>query len=353
MGDLVAAIDSNGLRGITHVTQYEENSRSQWRTLAAMRSPQSDFVMLPGDDDILERDGVAKALETIQANPGYSAYSFPARVINEKGEATDRELRPPNISSIQEALGTLLARSCYAFPSTLLRIRDFDLSNLSLTRTAFDWSLWLEAWLKSGVFSGSSHVIKYCQHGGQDSRDFDPLKNDLDASRMLFSVVASREFQDAVRGWTLHDWHEFVAAYGRELVGNERPRRWSPLVGVLIADQLKEIHPALSMSLLTTSMLEMGVGPTRSYLDSTYKTLGECISVTPSPSRLTSPTNLSDFFQRWTSTGYMGDFDQDSMMILEATRLRKLGIFSNRQLRLISPLVRLMSRRGPSRSRNS
>jgi hypothetical protein len=248
----------------------------------------------------------------IHADPTTSIVSVATREIDESGNRLGRIAYPPKFANEQSALAHLLEKCPYIMPASGFNRRLIPLAQAPLTRTAFDWWLWIQGWLKTGANVSDEILVGYRQHSGQEQLLYDKAETRLDSFRMMNKVINSFEFRSRIDSWSTEQLNEFVTdlmggdgpLYGDQILGpliqltlaDLLPaERLSPKVGALFAQAsgtLGVIDCRMATQALTGVTLAPGIPPTAwSRTDVGFEWTNECAHVQAWKNYLNCPTN--------------------------------------------------------------
>ena len=217
-------------------------SPARWRQAAELA--QGSFVLTPGDDDLLLPGYLRTMSNLARSGPDVSMVSGTVQFIDSEGRRLGGRITPPAFSSQPEALGRLICRDDYPMPGSGFRRDVVDLSQAPLTRTAFDWWLWMQCWLAGSAAVTDEPVVLYRQHDGQEQRHYGTQNFRADAARMLLALLHSQSFQDVVESWTPEELDLFVRTLLQSAGPSYGDTRWGPLVQMALADVLRDHIPA-------------------------------------------------------------------------------------------------------------
>jgi len=231
----------NQMPGIVTVLREEQNLVSPVRWQQAVSAAKSDFILLPGDDDIVLPNYIGTMRNLASRDESVSLISSSLREIDGDGRELGITFGPPNFKNQQEALAGLLSTASYPMVSSGFRKDAFDLSKAPRTRTAFDWWIWMSCWLSGSASVTDEQTVLYRQHLGQERRLYSSQAFRADAARMLTSIVASDQFARVLQSWNDLETEQFVdliLSSGGPIYGDTR---WAPMVQMLLADKFASL----------------------------------------------------------------------------------------------------------------
>ena len=236
--------------GPTCILREEQNllSPSRWRQAAAAAT--GDFILTPGDDDLLLPHYLKTMSDLARSGPNVTMVSSAVQFIDSDGRRLGGRITPPAFASQPEALGHLVSRDDYPMPGSGFRRDAVDLSQAPLTRTAFDWWLWTQCWLAGSAAVTDEPTVLYRQHAGQEQRHYGTQTFRTDAARMLMALLHSQSFRAVVKAWTSRELDLFVSTVLESAGPNYGDTRWGPLLQMALADMLRDqIPPSMTRDL--------------------------------------------------------------------------------------------------------
>lgn len=234
------------IRGPLAIIREARNALTPERFAALIDAVDADFVLLPGDDDVPLANYVSTAQMLAGSQPSITLISSGMRQIDAKGRLLATENPAPAFPSAPIALGNLISQASYCMPVTGFRKSAIDFSSIPMTRTAFDWWLWIQCWLGGVAATSDLRTLKYRQHGGQEQRLYGSQAFRNDAARMLLDVIRSSRFEDVIAGWTEAEQISFTQTVLNSSGPNSGDSRWGPIIQMSLADQLREYIPSES-----------------------------------------------------------------------------------------------------------
>ncbi len=249
-------------RGQVTLLREHTNLLSPVRLLQAISIVESDFILLPGDDDVALPNYISTMRALANSGESVNMISSAIQNIDVNGKKIGGVWHPAHFSSQQEAIAGLLETCCYPMPSSGFRKDAIDLSLIPRTRTATDWSLWLNSWVLGRAAVSDVETVQYRNHSGQEQHFYSRQRFNLDAARVLTEFVTSDRFDKMLRSWKSSEVTNFVN-YLLESKGiNGGETRWGPLVQILIADKIVDIgFDSLAVALHAQASAQAGVIP--------------------------------------------------------------------------------------------
>ena len=226
-------------KGPVKLIREERNLLSPVRWEQAVSAASSDFVLLPGDDDLLAANYLSTMSRLVAQGPDVTMVSTGMGQIDARGRRLGGETIPPHYESTGVALASLITRDPYAMPASGFRKNAVDLSQAPRSRTAFDWWLWIQCWLSGRAAVSDDLTVLYRQHSGQEQRGYRAGEFLTDGARMLSSVLADARFQRLLEAWPQEEVQLFTSTLLNGVGPNSGDSRWGPLLQMEIADQLR------------------------------------------------------------------------------------------------------------------
>ncbi|MCX6431893.1 MAG: glycosyltransferase [Actinobacteria bacterium] len=228
----------DGLAGPVTVLRESGNALSAMRFVGLIEAVDADFVLLPGDDDLPLPNYVSTSLKLARKSPAVTLISGGMGQIDAQGRRLATTNAAPVLEGAPIALGTLLRSASYNMPATGFRKSAIDVKCAPRTRTAFDWWLWIQCWLKGSAAVTHDETILYRQHIGQEQRRYGAQAFRNDAGRMLIDFVTSDAFQVVVKSWSPWELDQFVDTVLASDGPNSGDSRWGPMVQMVLVDRL-------------------------------------------------------------------------------------------------------------------
>jgi len=164
-----------------------------------MSVAQGEYILMPGDDDTLNRDMIKVLFHIIKDND-YSLISFASKTIDKYGNNL-KVVYPPNYKSRFEAIANLLLESSYVFPATVFKKNVIDFTIFPKTLTTTDWLIWMMCWLQGEGYSSRYVALKYRVHDGQDQRNYGSNLFNLEKFLMYSVLLNNKLFINELASW--------------------------------------------------------------------------------------------------------------------------------------------------------
>ena len=193
--------------------------------LIAQTNP--DWVIFPGDDDILIPNVILSAIEKIKLHDELVAISFSAKIIDENGRETGELIQPSGLSSENEEklLGRAFSEPPSIWPSLLFKFQSIT-EKLPTSRLAFDWWVSINLILAGKIEFSQESAMYYRRHSDQESSVVPAQRKYLEAYIWLRYVLESKSFQQYINGKSSEQldkfWHKALESgpiYGDSRLG--------------------------------------------------------------------------------------------------------------------------------------
>jgi glycosyltransferase involved in cell wall biosynthesis len=165
-----------------------------------IESCKPEWILNPGDDDILVFDAYAAWLEALEKNPSMNAFATSARIIDIAGNNTG-EVRTPaiiNATNPIEMISCSLNQPPFFWPSLYFRFAAIQ-KPVIISRFVHDWWIGLQLVLAGQVYSTSSIGIHYRVHGSQESYQVPSRRKFFEGFNMLSDFIRGPVFQSAIK----------------------------------------------------------------------------------------------------------------------------------------------------------
>lgn len=257
------------VQGSAMVLRENENLMSLSRIERALDLVEADFILLPGDDDVLLPNYLATMSALAETSPDVMLIACGMSHIDGQGREIGAPMLPPEFPDEITALSSLLVRNPYALPASGFRKSAINLARVPPSRTAFDWWLWIQCWLKGRAAVSRNVCVQYRQHAGQEQRSYTRDEFELDGARMLASVVSSQEFHDALSQWSGDDYLRFATRILQSEGLNGGEPQWGPLLQLIAVQVLSDrLATTTSAELYAQASAHAGVTPTPTAISS-------------------------------------------------------------------------------------
>jgi glycosyltransferase involved in cell wall biosynthesis len=156
-----------------------------------------DWILNPGDDDILVFDIYTEWIKALEENPELDAFASSAMLIDSFGRETG-EIRTPAINQLS-CRAEITARSLYEppffWPALFFRFSAIPKPVL-ISRFVHDWWIGLQILAKDQILTTSRIGVKYRVHRGQESFQTSNRRKYFEGYNMLTSFIQTREFKN-------------------------------------------------------------------------------------------------------------------------------------------------------------
>jgi len=162
-----------------------------------------DWILNPGDDDILVFDVYQKWVQAVENNPALNAFASSAEIIDSSGRITG-EIRIPSIDGISDQI-KLISNSIYQppffWPSLFFKFSAIPTPVIH-SRFTHDWWIGLHLILKGQIQSTKSIGVKYRVHKNQESFQSSNRRKFFEGYNMLINIFNSDEFKESLESMT-------------------------------------------------------------------------------------------------------------------------------------------------------
>ena len=154
-----------------------------------------DWIIFPGDDDILTFAVFDSFIAALKNTPDISVYASSAEIINIDGK-TSGLIRKPSIHGLgskTEQLSKSLHEPPFFWPGLFFK---FDLikEDVPNSRFVFDWWVGLKLILAGKIMTTSDVGVRYRVHKLQESNQTPSRRKYLEGFHMLIEMIDSKEF---------------------------------------------------------------------------------------------------------------------------------------------------------------
>lgn len=238
---------------------------SRWEKGFALSS--GEFILLPGDDDVVEPTYLLDVCELVQSNPGAQIVSGGITHIDESGMQLGTTFSPTEDVGPATLLARLFHGPVFAMPATGVRRNVLNFSDAPRSRTTLDWWMWFQALQKGPAAVSSQPWVRYRVHSQQESQLTRRRLADLEAFHLLLRVTHSPEFRKTVADWNDESVLQFVG----EFLGQPLPiygnSEFGPLVQRAVAEVLAEAgHSVEASRVFATSLANQQIAVSGAYL---------------------------------------------------------------------------------------
>jgi hypothetical protein len=165
-----------------------------------LKSSAPEWVINPGDDDVLVFDVYKEWLMAIRKNPSLNAFASSAQIINSTGHVTG-EVRLPSINGISDQIKMItnsLHQPPFFWPSLFFKFAAVPQPPIK-SRFTHDWWIGLHLVLKGQIESTQSIGVKYRVHNNQESFQSTNRRKMFEGYNMLVNVINSNEFRNSLK----------------------------------------------------------------------------------------------------------------------------------------------------------
>jgi hypothetical protein len=192
--------DINNPSGLTYFWDQLKSSTPEW-------------VINPGDDDILVFDVYKEWLMAIRKNPSLNAFASCAQIINSTGHVTG-EVRLPSINGISDQIKMItnsLHQPPFFWPSLFFKFSAVPQPPIK-SRFTHDWWIGLHLVLKGQIESTQSIGVKYRVHNNQESFQSSNRRKMFEGYNMLINVINSNEFRNSLKEMNDLEMNDLLAS---------------------------------------------------------------------------------------------------------------------------------------------
>lgn len=179
-----------------HYYRHENNEKIGtpffWNVISAY---QPEWILFPGDDDILVFDVFSQFKKAIKNNNSLNAFAASGQVVNSKGISTG-EIRFPAIygaSTDIEKTALALFEPPFFWPCLFIKYSAVP-ENPIFSRFVFDWWLGLQLVLSGSIETSNNIGVKYRAHEMQESFQASTRRKNFEGFNMLLSIFDSDLF---------------------------------------------------------------------------------------------------------------------------------------------------------------
>lgn len=231
-----------------------------------------DWIIFPGDDDILTFAVFDSFIAALKNTPDISVYASSAEIINIDGKTSGLIRKPPihGLGSKTEQLSKSLHEPPFFWPGLFFK---FDLikEDVPNSRFVFDWWVGLKLILAGKIMTTSDVGVKYRVHNLQESNQAPSRRKYLEGFHMLLEMINSKEFLIFMKSMPAPEVIKFL-----ELSFGEKPLYSQteyniPLLSELTYKALSLIEsPELQNELLEKYLFAAGILLKRNDLNNFY-----------------------------------------------------------------------------------
>jgi len=231
-----------------------------------------DWVLNPGDDDILVYDAYKEFVDEVEKNPFLNAFASSAQIIDFSGKATG-EVRTPSITKISDPI-EMIARSLHQppffWPSLFFRFSAVP-SQVIHSRFAHDWWIGLQLVLKGQISSTHSIGVKYRVHEEQESFQSSSRRKFFEGYNMLISFIGSAEFNKMLESFSDLEIEYLLKSCARYKPMYSQLNYYLPIIKELSFNCLRHLeNPKIINSISENYALSAGIYTKKNDLRSMY-----------------------------------------------------------------------------------
>ena len=164
-----------------------------------LKSSASEWVINPGDDDILVFDIYEEWINAVRQNPSLNAFASSAQIIDSMGQITG-EVRSAPINGISDQINMItnsLHQPPFFWPSLFFKFSAVPQPPI-ISRFTHDWWIGLHLVLRGQIQSTQSIGVKYRVHNNQESFQSSNRRKMFEGYNMLVNVINSNEFRNSL-----------------------------------------------------------------------------------------------------------------------------------------------------------
>jgi glycosyltransferase involved in cell wall biosynthesis len=176
-----------------------------------IRSLKPEWVVFPGDDDLLVPHIYDKWKLAQANNPALQVFATSAEIIDSFGRSTGMKKVPGilEISNEAERLAAALHEPPFIWPCLFFKFKLID-SDVLYSRYVFDWWVGLQLLLKGEVLATNEIGLKYRVHQQQESFQSSSRRKYFEGFNMLTSFIHSSSFKIKLGEFTDSEIIEFL-----------------------------------------------------------------------------------------------------------------------------------------------
>ena len=176
----------NNPAGFTYFWEIIESCNPEW-------------ILNPGDDDILVFEAYASWLGALEKDPSMNAFATSAEIINVAGHNTGEVKLPAIIKATNsvEIISCSLNQPPFFWPSLYFRFAAIQKPVL-VSRFVHDWWVGLQLILAGQVYSTASIGIHYRVHSSQESYQVSSRRKFFEGFNMLSDFIRGPLFQSVI-----------------------------------------------------------------------------------------------------------------------------------------------------------
>jgi hypothetical protein len=201
-------LQGNKVRYFRFEVNNEAGFSSFWETIESVNA---DWIINPGDDDLLVFDAYLEWIKALNKNSKLNAFASSARIIDSSGKHTG-QFKSPSIYGIKDSL-ELIARSLseppFFWPALYFRFSTIQKPML-ISRFVHDWWIDLQLILQGEISSTEKIGIDYRVHDRQESFQTSSRRKYFEAANMIIDVMNSSTFKSVIEGFSDAEHEKFL-----------------------------------------------------------------------------------------------------------------------------------------------
>lgn len=270
----------------TDLIRFETNDTRANRVWECLREKGVNWVLFPGDDDVVVVDGVKAFHEILKKKDDLAAVSFNLREMNQNGTSSATESHPAFVEtdSVEEQVAAAFHQPPFFWPSLFVNINAIP-NILPTSRYVFDWWIGLQLLLTGKVISVDQAVVNYRNHLQQESNLANLRRKYFEAAYWLTSFTDSSEFKKWFFSLSVNQaevfWTRFTLStpiYGDEVAGFAVQLKIAMLI--LLDEKFSAIHEKVALGLASSNHVLMKSGDVKNLLSSYYAPTSTSANIT-------------------------------------------------------------------------
>jgi len=179
-----------------------------WQILGERRT---DWVVFPGDDDIIEADFLENFLLFTKSNPEALAYGASVKTMDSLGKFSGQVISPALLrwDTRESKLAGVLHEPPFLWPSLFLNFKELPKYVLN-SRFVFDWSTGIMPVLLGQAHATTEVSLSYRIHGSQESALASNRRKYFEANLMLTNLITTTYFRDSLLALNANEFDLFV-----------------------------------------------------------------------------------------------------------------------------------------------
>lgn len=164
-----------------------------------IQSLDPEWIVFPGDDDILILEAFHNWRLVLQAQPDITAFATSARVIDKSGKATGSISAPAiiGLSDKIKALSKSLHEPPFFWPGLYFKF-DAITTAVPQSRFVFDWWIGLQLVLTGKIHNTTYVGVEYRVHENQESFQASSRRKYFEGFHMIMEFISSKNFSDQI-----------------------------------------------------------------------------------------------------------------------------------------------------------